>query len=106
MVLQNEYKELRDLASKFADGEVMPLAKNIDSDAYIPDGLRASLAESGFMGIFIPQEYGGAGMDYVSYAIIVEELSRACASTGVLVSAHNSLAVWPILTYGSKEQKS
>lgn len=105
MGINNDYKEIRDLASKFADGAVAPLAEKIDKEAYIPDNLRASLAESGFMGIYIPEEYGGAGMDYISYAIIVEELSRACASTGVLISAHNSLAVWPILTYGTEEQK-
>ena len=58
------------------------------------------------MGSYIPEEFGGAGMDYTSYAIIIEELSRGCASTGVLVSAHTSLCMWPILNYGTTEQKT
>jgi butyryl-CoA dehydrogenase len=63
------------------------------------------LFENGFMGSYIPEEYGGAGMDYSSYAIIVEEISRACASTGVLISAHTSLCLWPLLNFGTEEQK-
>ncbi len=105
MSLENDYKDVRELVATFADKEVAPLASQIDSDGKIPESLVSLLIETGFIGTFIPEEYGGAGMDYVSYAIIVEELSRACASTGVLVSAHSSLATWPILTYGTEEQK-
>lgn len=101
-----QYTELRDLMSKFSDTEVAPLAHQIDHDALIPKALINKLYENGFMGSYIPEEFGGAGMDYTSYAIIIEELSRGCASTGVLVSAHTSLCMWPILNYGTTEQKT
>lgn len=100
-----QYKEIRDLVSKFSDSEVAPLAAKIDHDGVIPQDLVNKLYENGFMGSYIPEEFGGAGMDYTSYAIIVEELSRGCASTGVLVSAHTSLCMWPILNFGTTEQK-
>jgi len=105
MLIDESYKEIRDMMSRFADGEVAPLAHDIDKNGQIPDSLKAKFAENGFMGIYIPEEYGGAGMDYMSYAIMIEEISRACGSSGVFLSAHNSLAVWPILTFGTKEQK-
>lgn len=105
MSIDLEYKELRDIVSKFSDKEVGPLAASIDKNEVIPSELVAKLAENGFLGSYIPEEFGGAGMDYVSYAIIVEELSRGCASTGVLVSAHTSLGTWPILGFGTQAQK-
>jgi butyryl-CoA dehydrogenase len=101
-----QYKEIRDLVSKFSDSEVAPLAAKIDHDAEIPKDLIQKLYENGFMGSYIPEEFGGAGMDYTSYAIIVEEISRGCASTGVLISAHTSLCMWPILKYGNTSQKT
>lgn len=100
-----QYVELRELVAKFSDSEVAPLAHQIDHDANIPKALIDKLFENGFMGSYIPEEYGGAGMDYTSYAIIVEEISRGCASTGVLISAHTSLCMWPILNFGTPEQK-
>ncbi len=103
--LAKDYKEIRDMAAKFADNTVAPLADKIDKEGKIPAAVIQGLKENGFLGIFVPEEYGGAGMDYLSYAIIVEELSRACASTGVLVSAHMSLCTWPILNFGTEEQK-
>ena len=105
MRIEKEYQELRDMASKFADNEVAPLAAQIDHESSIPTSLIQKLKEMGFFGIYIPEEFGGAGLDYVSYAIIMEELSRGCASTGVLISAHNSLCNYPILKFGSDEQK-
>lgn len=104
-LFEENYKEIRDMVAKFTDTEVAPLASQIDHDGKIPQDLVNKLYENGFMGSYIPESYGGAGMDYTSYAIIVEELSRGCASTGVLVSAHTSLCMWPILTYGTEEQK-
>lgn len=104
-MLNLEYKEIRDMVSKFTDAEVAPIAASIDEHGEIPKQLIQKLFENGFMGSYIPEEYGGAGMDYMSYAIIVEEISRGCASTGVLVSAHTSLCSWPILNYGTEEQK-
>ncbi len=105
MGINSNYQEVRDMAAKFADKELVPIAAKIDKEGEIPDSVRKKLAENGFMGIFVPEEYGGAGMDYVSYAIIVEEVSRGCASSGVIISAQNSLAIWPILQYGTEEQK-
>lgn len=104
-LFEENYKEIRDMVSKFSDAEVAPLAAQIDHDAKIPKDLINKLYENGFMGSYIPENYGGAGMDYSSYAIIVEEISRGCASTGVLISAHTSLCSWPILHYGTETQK-
>ncbi|MFG1482810.1 acyl-CoA dehydrogenase [Halobacteriovorax sp. GFR7] len=104
-MMLSDYQELRDLVSKFADSEVAPLAASIDKNEKIPTELVGKLGENGFLGSYVPEEYGGAGMDYVSYSIIVEEISRACASTGVLISAHTSLCVYPILNFGNEEQK-
>ena len=105
MSLGSDYQELRELVAKFADSELMPIAAQIDKEEKIPTELVQKLAENGFLGSYVPEEYGGAGMDYTSYSIIVEELSRGCASTGVLVSAHTSLATYPILSKGNDEQK-
>ena len=105
MSIENDYKEVRDMVAKFSDGEVAPIAASIDSNGKIPEELIKKLSENGFMGSYVPEEYGGAGMDYVSYAIIIEEISRSCASTGVLISAHTSLCTWPILEFGNDEQK-
>lgn len=104
-MFNENYTEVRDMMAKFADSEVGPLAHDIDHNSKIPDSLKAKMAENGFMGIYIPEEYGGAGMDYMSYSIMIEEISRACASSGVFLSAHNSLAVWPIMNFGTDEQK-
>ncbi len=105
MTILKEKSEIRDLAAKFSDAEVAPLAAENDEKARIPQQLIDKLSENGFMGIFVPEEYGGSGMDYLDYSIIVEELSRGCASVGTMVSAQNSLAIWPILKYGTEEQK-
>lgn len=104
-MILSDYQELRDLVSKFADSEVAPLAASIDKNEKIPTELVAKLGENGFLGSYVPEEFGGAGMDYTSYSIIVEEISRACASTGVLISAHTSLCIYPILAFGNEEQK-
>ncbi len=101
----DDYQEIRDLVARFADEAVAPLAADIDKNEKIPEELVKQLGENGFLGSYVPEEYGGAGMDYTSYSIIVEEISRACASTGVLVSAHTSLCIWPILAFGTEEQK-
>jgi butyryl-CoA dehydrogenase len=105
MLINESYIEVRDMMAKLSDAEVGPLSAQIDEQGVIPDSLRSKLNENGLMGIYVPEEYGGAGMDYMSYGIMIEEISRGCASTGVLLSAHNSLAVWPILNFGTEEQK-
>lgn len=103
--IEQDYKEIKELTKKFSDEVVAPLSAQIDKEEKIPDSLKEKLNENGFMGIFIPEEFQGAGMDEVSYAILIEEISRSCASTGVYLSAHNSLAVWPILKFGTEVQK-
>lgn len=103
--LNDEQRMVRETARAFAAGKVGPLARKIDHEHYFPKELIPELGELGFMGVFVPPEYGGSGLDYVSYSSIVEELARYCASTCVIVSAHNSLGIWPILTYGTDEQK-
>lgn len=105
MLLDESYIEIKDMLAKFSDKEVAPLAHDIDHNGKIPEALVQKLGENGFLGSYVPEEYGGAGMDYMSYAMIVEEISRACGSTGVLISAHTSLCVWPILNFGTEDQK-
>lgn len=105
MLLDESYNEVKDMVAKFADNDVAPLAAKIDEEGRIPADLIRKLGENGLLGSYVPEEYGGAGMDYLSYAIIVEEISRACGSTGVLISAHTSLGIWPILEFGTEEQK-
>ena len=104
--LQTKEQEfVRKMVRDFAETEVEPLAADIDKEHRFPEETVAKMAKYGMMGIPFPTEYGGAGGDEVSYAITVEELSRVCASTGVIVSAHTSLCCWPIYAYGTEEQK-
>jgi acyl-CoA dehydrogenase len=100
-----EQKMVRDMVRRFAEEELKPKAADMDKECQIYPEIIKQLAELGLLGIYIPEEYGGAGMDVISYATAVEELSRGCASTGILVSAHTSLVVDPIFHYGTEEQK-
>ncbi|NLD10644.1 MAG: acyl-CoA dehydrogenase [Clostridiales bacterium] len=103
--LTKEQEFVRKMVREFATNEVEPLAADIDKEHRFPEETVEKMAKYGMMGIPFPTEYGGAGGDEVSYAITVEELSRVCASTGVIVSAHTSLCCWPIYAYGTDEQK-
>jgi len=103
--LNQEQKMLQDSIRKFVEKEVKPLAAEIDAKHSIPTDLVNKISEMGMMGAYIPETYGGAGMDILSYVILVEEVSKACGSTGILISAHNSLACNPILQFGNEEQK-
>jgi len=97
---------IRDMVREFAEKEVAPSARERDENERFDRGLMFDrLAELGLTGIVFPEEYGGAGADYISYAIAVEELSRVCASTGVTLSAHLSLGANPIFLFGTEEQK-
>lgn len=101
-----EQSLLREMVRDFAENEIAPSAKERDEEERFDRGLMFDkLAELGLTGIVFPEEYGGAGADYMSYAIAVEELSRVCASTGVTLSAHLSLGSNPIYLFGSKAQK-
>jgi butyryl-CoA dehydrogenase len=103
--LTDEQEMIQDMARNFAQKEVLPKAAELDETARFPEELVRQMAELGLMGVAVPEEYGGAGMDNICYAIAMEEISRACASTSVIMSVNNSLACDPILTYGSEEQK-
>lgn len=95
----------RQMIREFADKEVKPLAAEIDEQERFPLETVKKMAELGIFGIPVPAQYGGAGGDNLMYSIAVEELSRACATTGVVVSAHTSLCVAPIMEHGTEEQK-
>jgi butyryl-CoA dehydrogenase len=93
------------LAREFATEEVLPKAAEIDREHRHPKELVARMAELGFLGVAVPDEFGGAGLDHVSYALVMEEVSRACASTGVIMSVNNSLVCDPINRFGTEAQK-
>ncbi|MEC5424437.1 acyl-CoA dehydrogenase [Virgibacillus sp. C22-A2] len=103
--LTDEQEMLRKMVRDFAKKDVEPTAAERDEEERFDREIFDKMAELGLTGIPWPEEYGGIGSDYVSYVIAVEELSRVCASTGVTLSAHLSLASWPIYTYGNEEQK-
>ncbi|MFH1112878.1 MAG: acyl-CoA dehydrogenase [Pseudomonadota bacterium] len=104
-LLTDEQRMAREMAGKFADKELKPIADRLDREhTHSPEALKA-LAEMGVFGVAVPVEYGGGGMDYVSYAMIVSEISRGCGGTGTIVAAHNSLYCYPMLKFGTEEQK-
>jgi butyryl-CoA dehydrogenase len=103
--LSEEQELLLRTARDFAKSEVLPRAAEIDREHRHPTELVVMMAELGLLGIAVPEEYGGAGMDNLSYALAMEEVSRACASTGVIMSVNNSLVCDPILRFGTEEQK-
>lgn len=105
MFLTEEQQMLREMVRDFAQNEVKPRAAEIDETCEFPWETVNKMGELGLMGIVFPEEYGGAGMDYVCYAIAVEELSRVCASTGITLAAHISLGVYPLYAFGNEEQK-
>ncbi len=103
--LSKEHEMARGLFKEFAENEAKPLAQEIDETERFPRETVDKMAKYGFLGIPVPKEYGGQGCDILTYAMCVEELSKVCGTTGVIVSAHTSLCVDPILTYGTEEQK-
>ena len=103
--LSKQHLLLRDMYRAFAENEVKPLAEEVDEEERFPMETVKKLARYGFMGIPFPKKYGGAGGDVLAYAMAVEELSKACATTGVIVSAHTSLCCAPIYENGTEEQK-
>ena len=99
------HEELRAKVRAFAEEEIKPIAFMLDQQNEFPDEAIRKLGEMGLMGIPFPAEYGGAGLDALSYAIAVEELARVDGGAGVILSAHVSLGSWPIFAYGTEEQK-
>ena len=103
--LDKKHEMARTLFREFAQNEVKPLAQEVDETEEFPMETLKKMQKVGFMGIPVPKEYGGQGCDPLTYAMCVEELSKVCGTTGVVVSAHTSLCVDPIMTYGTEEQK-
>ena len=103
--LGKEHEMARTLFHDFAEKEVKPLAQEVDEEERFPVETVEKMAKNGFLGIPVPKEYGGQGCDPLTYAMCVEELSKVCGTTGVIVSAHTSLCMDPIMTFGTEEQK-
>ena len=103
--LTEEQKLLQKSVREFAEMEVRPLAKGLDETGHFPRELFKKAAELGLTGVAFPEEEGGAGFDHLAYSIVIEEISRCCASTGVILSVQNSLFCDPIHRYGTEEQK-
>jgi alkylation response protein AidB-like acyl-CoA dehydrogenase len=103
--LTEEQQMVRDMARKFAETEIKPKAAELDEKHEHPAEIIKQLGELKMMGIAVPEEYGGGGMDYVSYVLALIEISKACASTGVIMSVNNSLYCFPVDAYGTDEQK-
>jgi alkylation response protein AidB-like acyl-CoA dehydrogenase len=104
--LTDEHKLMRQMVREFAEAEIAPgVAERDEEERFDRELMYDKLGELGLTGIVFPEEYGGAGADYISYAIAVEELSRVCASTGVTLSAHLSLGANPLFLFGTEEQK-
>jgi alkylation response protein AidB-like acyl-CoA dehydrogenase len=103
--LTEEQKMIQDMARKFAEREIKPVAAELDRTHKHPEEIVRQMGELGLFGVAIPEEYGGAGMDYVSYVLSMIEISKACASCGVIMSVCNSLYCFPVFKYGTEEQK-
>ncbi len=103
--LSAAHVQLQQTFRDFAENEVKPLAKELDETERFPLETIAKMAEMGMMGLPVPEELGGSGIDQLGYILAVEELSKVCATTGIILSAHTSLCCWPIMTFGTPEQK-
>lgn len=103
--LSKKHEMARTLFREFAENEVKPMAQDVDETETFPLETVKKMARYGFLGIPVPKEYGGQGCDILTYALCVEELAKVCGTTAVIVSAHTSLCIDPIMTYGIKEQK-
>ncbi len=104
-LVSEKHRAVRRSVRAFCERELLPIARDIDHEARFPWDVVEKMARLGYFGIQVPREFGGAGMDSVSYVIVIEEISRACGGLGLCVTVHNSVAVFPILAFGSDEQK-
>src|SRR5256885_16198223 len=105
LALSPEQEEIRKLVSEFAEREVKPRAEAIDQSGEFPRALVQKAGDLGLLGILVPEEYGGAGLDHISFAIFVEEVARFCASTSVILDVHNSVGTEPIVLFGNEDQR-
>ena len=103
--LSDEQRMIRDMARDFAQNEISPIAAHHDETGEFPHETIMTMGEQGFMGIEVPEEYGGVGMDTIAYVLALEEISKADASHAVIMSVCNSLYCYGILRYGTEEQK-
>ena len=103
--LTAEHKMIQDMARDFSQKEIAPIAAQIDEAASFPTETVQKMGELGFMGIEIPEEYGGTGMDPLSYVLAMVEISKACASHGVIMSVNNSLVCHGLYLFGTEQQK-
>lgn len=103
--LNKEQLMIQQMVREFAQNEIEPIAADYEAEGRFPEEVIKGLADLGVLGMTVPKEYGGGGCDTVSYTVAVEEISKACASTGIAVSVNNSLACFPLLTFGTEEQK-
>src|SRR2546423_8332628 len=104
--LSAEQKEIQALARDFVRAEIEPRAAEWDREHHFPRELYGKLAELGLMGVCVPEEYGGAGADFVAYMLVLEELSRGDAGVGVTVAVHTSAVTLPLLRFGTDEQRA
>jgi alkylation response protein AidB-like acyl-CoA dehydrogenase len=105
-LLSPQQRDIKERAAAFADREVAPHAAELDRQARVPFETVEKLAEAGFMGLCVPEELGGAGMDFLSYCLLIEEISRADAGVGVTLAVHTSAGTLPIVMFGTEEQKA
>ena len=104
--LTDEQTAIRRLARDFAEGEVKPVAEELDRDKRFPYEIVAAMGKLGLMGVPYPEQYGGGGADNLSYALVIEELARVDSSVGITVAANTSLGTWPVYAFGSEDQKA
>src|SRR5207245_3338029 len=104
-LLREEHHQVRETVRAFADEVVAPRARDLDEKEEFPADIVKRMGELGFMGLPYPEQYGGAGLDTLAYAIAVEEIARVCGSTAITLSAHVSLGCGPVYANGSEEQK-
>ena len=104
--LSEEQQMVREMAQRFAETEIKPRAAELDEKHEHPADIVKQLGELKMLGIVVPEEYGGGGMDYVSYVLALIEISKACAGTGAIMSVNNSLYCYPVMAYGTPEQKA
>lgn len=103
--LPEDVQSVREMVRDFAESEIRPIAAKIDETHEFPAENTKKMAELGLLGMFVPEEWGGAGMSYLAYVVAIEELSRVCASHGVIASVNNSLVCYPLIQYATPEQK-
>jgi len=104
--LSKDQREIKERAAEFADREVAPYAAELDREGRVPFEMLSKLADAGLMGLCVPEEYGGAGTDFLSYVLVLEEISRADAGVGVTLAVHTSAGTLPIVEYGTEEQRA